>query len=195
MPSNSKKLILANADVTYFPNVFSIAESNGYLQKLKNRIKWKQENIRLFGRQYPTPRLSCWIGDESYRYSGLTHTPAPWPKELIPIRERVNKISDAYFNCVLLNLYRDGNDSMGCHADNEPELGINPIIASASFGASRRFRFKRQDKSQKTQTLVLESGSVLLMKGSTQKYWLHEIPKTKKIIGPRINLTFRRVSG
>ncbi|GAB3536759.1 hypothetical protein GCM10027443_27860 [Pontibacter brevis] len=150
----------------------------------------------MFGKQLPVPRLTAWYGDKGYTYSGLYNKPQPWVPVLQSLRERVQEVTGQEYNSVLLNFYRSGNDSMGWHADDEAELGKEPAIASLSFGGERRFSLKhRTRKDLKTVTIPLTHGSLLLMQGPTQYYWLHHIPKTKHPVQPRINLTFRNVKG
>lgn len=165
-------------------------------QSLRQEIEWKHESIKLFGRHVLQPRLTAWYGDEGteYSYSGLMNIPLLWTETLLEIKRRIEAISNAEFNSVLCNLYRNGQDSMGWHQDNEPELGIEPVIASVSFGASRRFQMRHKfDRSQDKLNVELHDGSVFIMSGETQKYWQHQVPKTKKDVGERINLTFRKI--
>jgi len=165
-------------------------------EKLKACIDWKHEKIRIFGRWVLQPRLTAWYGDEGtdYVYSGLNNTPKVWNKELLFLKAQVEELSGAEFNSVLLNYYRDGEDSMGWHQDNEKSLGVKPIIASLSLGASREFQLRHKfDKSIPRVKCALGEGSLLIMSGDTQKFWQHQIPKTKKAVGERINLTFRNI--
>nr|WP_206077672.1 alpha-ketoglutarate-dependent dioxygenase AlkB [Pontibacter sp. SGAir0037] len=185
---------LPDAEVYYSPHFFSREESDNYLQELQQQVNWKQENIKLFGKEQPMPRLTAWYGDKGYTYSGLQNAPQPWLPVLLQLKERVEQVSGAQYNSVLLNLYRTGQDSMGWHADDEKELGQEPDIASVSFGIPRKFGFRhRFRKELKNVYLVLEHGSLLLMKGATQHYWQHALPKTGKAVGIRINLTFRNI--
>ncbi len=166
------------------------------LTVLQETVVWRQEPIILFGREVMQPRLTAWYGDPgaSYRYSGLEMKPLPWTETIQQIREKISTASGHSFNSVLLNYYRDGQDSMGWHSDDEPELGPNPFIASLSLGAARRFHLKaRHRKELETIRLDLPHGSLLLMGGALQHHWLHQISKTKKMMGARINLTFRWV--
>jgi alkylated DNA repair dioxygenase AlkB len=153
-----------------------------------------QESIVLFGRPVLQPRLSAWVGDAPYTYSGKTFAPLPWTPALAALRARVEADAGHRMNSVLLNLYRDGRDSMGFHADDEPELGPRPIIASVSFGATRRFllRPKRREAEQRHE-LALTHGSLLVMLGATQQNWVHGVPKTTRVSEARLNLTFRRI--
>lgn len=165
------------------------------LQWCGRDIAWQTHRLRLFGRWVDAPRLSCWIGDPGavYRYSGQTFAPQPWPQALLPLRQRLRKELGIDFNAVLANLYRDGRDAMGWHSDDEPELGPEPVIASLSLGAARRFVLRRRDDHAVKQALVLEPGSLLVMRGVSQRDWQHALPRTARPVGPRINLTFRRI--
>jgi len=172
-------------------DAFTPSECASFMGRLGSETPWRQEHLTLFGRKVLTPRLSSWHGDVAYTYSGLTMEPAPWTQTLTQIRTRAKQISKAKFNSVLLNLYRDGKDSMSWHSDDEVELGKNPVIASLSLGATRRFRLRHRQDKTRTIGLDLKNGSLLVMAGSTQHHWQHAVPKTAKPIGPRINLTFR----
>ncbi|MDP5052445.1 MAG: alpha-ketoglutarate-dependent dioxygenase AlkB [Congregibacter sp.] len=164
--------------------------------ELARDIAWRQEPIQLFGKRYLQPRLLAWYGDAgvSYKYSGILHEPLPWTPLLADLRGRIQDLCAASFNSVLANQYRDHRDSMGLHADDERELGAQPVIASLSLGEERVFRLKhRHDKSIKPLRLPLASGTLLVMRGDTQANWRHEVPKQTRPCGPRINLTFRYV--
>ncbi len=192
----NQQLDMPDGTVTYFPGVFNRQESDHYLPTLLASIAWRQESVKLFSKEIPQPRLTAWYGDEGaiYTYSNLTNHPLLWTAELLAIKQRCEAIAQASFNSVLLNYYRHGQDSMGWHQDNEPELGENPVIASVSFGATRRFQLRhKKRKDLDTITLALEHGSLLLMQGTTQEFWKHQVPKTAQIIGARINLTFRLI--
>lgn len=186
-------LHLPDAAITYFPHFFDQKEADAIFAKLTSDIPWQQDNICVFGKTHPQPRLTALFGNEgkSYSYSNIKMQPHPWNALLQKIKSRVESVSETKFTSVLLNLYRDGKDSNGWHADNEKELGTNPIIASVSFGAERVFQLKHNTISNLKQNILLEHGSLLLMQGTTQHFWKHQIPKTSKIIGSRINLTFR----
>lgn len=164
-------------------------------QQLSETLPWSVHRIRLFGRWVDSPRLSCWIGDAQavYRYSGQTFAPHPWTEALAALRDRLRGELGVPFNSVLANLYRDGRDAMGWHSDDEPELGDEPVIASLSLGAARRFVLRRRDDHAVKQALVLEPGSLLVMRGACQRDWQHALPRTAKPVGPRLNLTFRHL--
>jgi alkylated DNA repair dioxygenase AlkB len=162
---------------------------------LTGEIQWRQEKIRMFGRWIDQPRLTAAIADEGvvYSYSGLTLPPDRWSPAIAEVRQRVEETCGEVFNYVLANLYRGGHDAMGFHADDEPELGPDPLIASVSFGAPRRFVLRlRSDPSVRLE-LALGGGSLLIMGGTTQHHWHHGVPRTARPAGPRLNLTFRRV--
>ena len=177
----------------YYIHFFSSTESEKLFLDLNCNVKWKQDIIHLFGKTMPLPRLTAWYGDEgkSYTYSGIEQHPEPWNPTLTSIKLKVEEISEVTFNSVLINLYRNGKDSVSWHSDDEPELGKNPIIASVSFGETRRFSLKHKISKQHKIDIDLPKGSLLLMKGETQHYWQHQIPKVSKLLNPRINLTFR----
>lgn len=179
----------------YYPLLFSKKESDAIFSLLISEIAWKQEPIFIFGKSVMQPRLTAWYGDEEkeYSYSGITMTPFPWTSTLLEIKERVESVAGVKFNSALLNQYRDGNDSMGWHRDNEKELGRNPVIASVSFGAKRIFHLRHSKNKKMKTSIELEHGSLLLMAGETQHHWHHSISKTKKFAGPRINITFRAI--
>jgi alkylated DNA repair dioxygenase AlkB len=189
-----ERLNLPDAEVYFDPHFFSEEESDLYFKELMDKVNWKQESIKLFGKLMPMPRLTAWYGDKGYTYSGLLNEPQPWLPVLLDLKEKVDQASGHEYNSVLLNLYRTGQDSMGWHSDDEPALGKEPAIASLSFGAERKFSFKHKLlKDMKPQSINLAHGSLLLMQGPTQHHWLHHVPKTAKPVQPRINLTFRKV--
>lgn len=158
--------------------------------------QWQSRYIELYGAKVPLPRLTAWHGDENvdYTYSGIKYKPEPWNDVLTALRKRLEISEGIVFNSVLLNFYRNGRDSVGWHADDEPELGLCPIIASVSLGATRRFDLKDRFSGD-LRTIDLVGGSLLVMSGKTQYRWRHQIPKTKEEVGPRINLTFRNIIG
>ncbi|MDX2216845.1 MAG: alpha-ketoglutarate-dependent dioxygenase AlkB [Oculatellaceae cyanobacterium bins.114] len=184
---------LPDADLVLYPTLFGARESDRWLAELTQTIDWQQDWITMFGRSLPLPRLTAWYGDpgKCYTYSGITMAPKPWTESLLALKAQVDGVSGVTFNSVLLNLYRNGNDSMGWHSDDEPELGQNPVIGSLSFGETRRFGLRHKSQKELRHSLELTSGSFLLMQGTTQHCWQHQISKTKRTITPRINLTFR----
>jgi len=186
-------LNLPDAEIIYYPHFFDKQEADAIFTQLKNETPWQQDAITVFGKTHPQPRLTALFGNEGkpYSYSNIKMQPHPWNLFLQKIKLYVESVVETNFTTVLLNYYRDGKDSNGWHADNEKELGINPIIASVSFGAERVFQLKHNSIPDLKQNIVLEHGSLLIMKGTTQRFWKHQIPKTAKPIGPRINLTFR----
>ena len=195
--SSDKKTIhydLPDADVILFENIFSKQESQNHYQNLIDNIQWRQDKIKIFGKLLEQPRLTAFYGDtnKEYAYSGIVMKPIGWNEELLFIKERVEEIAKINFTSVLLNYYRDGKDSMGWHSDDEKELGQTPVIGSVSFGESRVFQMRHKfRKDIKKVDIALTNGSLLLMKGTTQHFWQHQIPKTKKELESRINLTFR----
>lgn len=191
-PSDKIVFDLPDAELEYHPNVFDSTTSAILFEKLLQEIPWQQDDIIVYGKSHPQPRLTALFGNEGkpYAYSNIVMHPHSWSPLLMYIKNEVEEICQEQFTTVLLNLYRDGKDSNGWHSDNEKELGRNPVIASVSFGAERSFHLQHNTQEVK-QKIILESGSLLLMKGSTQHFWKHQIPKTTRPIGPRINLTFR----
>jgi alkylated DNA repair dioxygenase AlkB len=190
------RLDLPDADVRLWRLAFPPAEADELLSLLRTRIDWQQENIVIFGERRHVPRLVAWHGDPgtAYTYSGTAHEPLPWIPELQRVRHRAEELSGHRYNSVLLNLYRDGRDGMGWHADDEPELGREPVIASVSLGATRRFKLRHRRSRIAASTLDLAHGDLLLMAGQTQHAYVHAVPKTARPVGERVNLTFRWVS-
>lgn len=188
------QLPLPEADVRYYPNALSYDVATACFEALQNELPWRQDAIKLFGKSVNIPRLQSWHGDAhcTYTYSNLTMAPNPWTETLSMLRDKCEDISGTAFNSVLANWYRNGQDSMSLHADDEPELGINPTIASLTLGEGRPFVFKHKETKARF-TQVLEHGSVLIMAGTTQSHYVHGIAKTTKSIGGRINLTFRHL--
>jgi alkylated DNA repair dioxygenase AlkB len=188
-----ERLAMPDAEVLLYRNFFTPSESDIWFAELSGGIDWKQEQIHFGFGTVPQPRLTAWYGDAGklYTYSGLTLQPQAWTPALLTLKGRVDAVCAVVFNSVLLNLYRGGQDSMGWHSDDEPELGANPVIASVSFGAARMFQFKHRHNPDLRLSVELTHGSLLLMRGTTQHFWKHQIPKTKKPLLPRINLTFR----
>ena len=163
------------------------------LAQLIAETAWRSDSITVWGKRYLQPRLTAWHGEAAYAYSGLTLAPLPFTPLQQTLRETVEAVSGRRFNSVLLNYYRDGRDSMGMHSDNEPELGPNPAIASVSFGATRTFVLQHKTSKERIR-IALTDGSLLLMAGSLQHHWVHGINKIFRIIGPRVNLTFRFIA-
>lgn len=188
-------LPLTDARVTYHPSFFPSEIATDYFGRLLDETNWRQDDIRVFGKVYPQPRLTALFGEDgrSYSYSGITMHPEPFTPLLLEIKTAVERISEETFTSVLLNLYRDGSDSNGWHSDDEKELGTNPVIASVSLGAKRVFHFRQKANKKQRFSIDLEHGSMLLMAGSTQHCWQHQLPKSKRVLKPRINLTFRKI--
>ncbi len=187
---------LPDADVVLYAEVFTPGERAQLCEELRTTVAWTQERLRLYGQDRPLPRLTAWYGDEgaAYTYSHIAMQPRPWTATLRAIKTRVEHLAETPFNSVLLNLYRDGRDSVAWHQDNEPELGEHPVIASVSLGAARRFQLRHTVKRTLPPVdLVLPPGSLLLMRGETQRWWQHRLPKTAQPVAPRLNLTFRHV--
>ncbi len=188
-------LLPYNGEAFFFSPFFSKKDSDSLLNNLLTNINWKQEPIKIFGKPVMQPRLTAWYGDmgKVYSYSGITMQPLPWTNSLQYIKTAVEKKTGTVFNSALLNCYRDGKDSMGWHRDNEKELGINPTIASVSFGAPRIFKLRFYTNKTVSRSIELSHGSLLLMKGPTQHYWEHQVAKTAKPVDARINITFRYI--
>jgi alkylated DNA repair dioxygenase AlkB len=187
-------LRMKDANVIFDRTFFDRQQSQQLFTELNNSIEWRQERIKLFGKYLLEPRLTAYYGDKPYRYSGVSRHPLSWTPVLLNIKSRIEPIAEVKFNAVLLNLYRDGNDSMGWHSDDERELGENSIIASVSFGAARRFIFRRKDDRHLKVELNLGDGDLLIMGGKTQQFWQHQVPKVSREVEPRINLTFRAIA-
>lgn len=161
---------------------------------LKNKVKWEQKLITLYDKTMPIPRLTAWFGSHSYRYSGIVNTTQPWISELLALKELIEVREKVSFNSCLLNFYRSGKDTVGWHSDSEKELGMNPLIASISLGATRSFQVKHKIESDNKLSLDLNSGSLVIMKDEMQHHWLHRLAPTKKEVAERINITFRTVT-
>jgi alkylated DNA repair dioxygenase AlkB len=185
-------LLPCDGAVFLYPDALPRAAADRLLAALQSGIAWRYEVATVMGRWVPIPRLTAWHGQAGYVYSGIRMTPAPWTPPLLELKALAEALAGQPFNSVLLNLYRDGRDSVSWHADNEPGLGKNPVIASLSLGAMRRFQLKHRRLPERL-ALDLPHGSCLIMAGATQHHWLHQLPKTKAAVGPRINLTFRRM--
>jgi alkylated DNA repair dioxygenase AlkB len=185
---------ITNGEYLYWPDFFTITDSNNYFDRLKKEIAWKQESMVMYGKKINFPRLTAWYGDQDkpYSFSGITLCPLPWHDLLLTIKSRIEEVAASRFNSVLLNLYRDGNDSISWHTDAEPELGLNPVIGSVNLGATRKFQLRHHITNERID-IELTHGSLLIMQGELQHYWQHQVPKTNKKISPRINLTFRLI--
>jgi alkylated DNA repair dioxygenase AlkB len=195
-PRVFEKHILQDGEVWVMRNFMSQADANRYYKVLKDSINWKQEEITFYGKTYPVPRKTAWYGYEgfNYTYSGISCNPDPWTKELLEIKKDIESfMPEEDFNSVLLNLYRDGNDKVSWHADDEKGLGNNPTIASLSLGATRFFDLKHKDNPELKMRIDLTPGSLVIMTGELQHHWLHQIPVQKTIKEARINLTFRTI--
>ncbi|CAI8206364.1 MAG: Uncharacterised protein [Flavobacteriaceae bacterium] len=195
--SNNQELLsrLPNASVTYIPNFWSLQEADQIFSALQEETPWQHDPITVFGKTYMQPRLTALYGTDTkpYSYSGLTLHPHPFSKTLLEVLNRIQTVDSHPYNTVLLNLYRDGQDSNGWHADNEKELGPEPRIASASFGEARYFQIKHRRFKEHRYKILLEHGSLLIMGGVMQDHWLHQIAKTARPREARINLTFRKL--
>lgn len=189
------QLSLPDATVTYYPQWLEANQASSYQMTLQDELQWSQDYIKLYGREVKIPRLQAWYGEPeaTYTYSQLAMKPMPWHSVLADLRATLEQECNTQFNSVLANWYRNGQDSMGMHSDDEPVLGVQPVIASLTFGAARGFIMKHKLTGQK-EVLELAHGSLLVMSGDTQTYWQHGINKTKKRIADRINLTFRHIT-
>ena len=186
---------LPDAKIKYYPDFIRAKEADKLFKLLINQTPWRNDPITLFGKTYPQPRMTSLHGHttDAYGYSGIVMQPNPMSKPLLDIEKKLKAFTDETFTTVLLNLYRDGQDSNGWHADNEKELGQNPIIASVSLGSDRFFHLKHRNKKELRFKILLKSGSLFFMEGETQTHWLHQIAKTAQPVGTRINLTFRKI--
>ncbi|TDN89244.1 alkylated DNA repair dioxygenase AlkB [Salegentibacter sp. 24] len=186
---------LPDAKLHYFPVFLQPQRADFLFEKFLKETPWEQQNIKLFGKEIPQPRLTAFFAEKgiSYAYSGLQLNPEEFSAETLSLKQQIEKISGFDFNTCLANLYRDGSDSMGWHADNEKALGKNPVIASLSLGAVRSFQLKHKKDKHLKKTIELQHGSLLIMQGRMQHFWKHQLPKTKREVTPRINLTFRKI--
>ena len=191
---NGQELLPTDGSAKLYEWVLGDTDPHLLMQELYESVPWASQTITMFGKQYEEPRRTAWFGDDgaSYTYSGISMTPHAWMPVLQLLRSICEEKSETSFNSVLLNLYRDGNDKMGWHADNEPELGFEPVIASLSLGATRRFRFRHR-ATKETVECELPTGSLVVMSGLSQKCWVHEVPRQKRVTNPRVNLTFRKI--
>lgn len=188
------RLLEQDGLLDYWPHFLSPEQAQELYLKLLQDTDWQSEVYQVYGKSVEAPRRVAWYGDSdaTYTYSGITHQPLAWTPTLLQIKKQLEQTCHYHFNSVLLNLYRDGQDSMGWHADKEPELGPNPVIASLTLGQARLFKL-RHNKSKQVLDVTPESGALLLMHGTLQHYWQHSVPKSKKPMQPRINLTFRKI--
>jgi alkylated DNA repair dioxygenase AlkB len=195
-PDTEQNLLPNNGTVNYFGPVLTPKLADHFYQQLLNTIDWRNDEARIFGKQYITKRKVAWYGNSgySYTYSNSTKVALPWTKDLLELKKVVEDLSGFTYNSCLLNLYHSGDEAMGWHSDDEKSLTKNSCIASLSLGAERKFSFKHKNSGQ-TVSLNLENGSLLLMKNETQTYWLHRLNKSTKIKQPRVNLTFRTFVG
>lgn len=193
--NDSLNILPFDGEVNYYGSIINQVEANLYFEKLLDNINWQNDEAIIFGKLIKTKRKVAWYGDKpfDYTYSNTTKSALPWTKELLILKDIVESKSGENFNSCLLNLYHNGEEGMAWHSDGEKDLKKNGAIASLSFGAVRKFAFKHKNTKQ-TISIVLEKGSLLVMKGNTQSHWLHRLPPTKKINSPRINLTFRTIN-
>ncbi len=190
----STNLLPKDGVVNYYGKLFNVTKANSYLDALLNNIEWKNDEAIIYGKLITTKRKVAWYGDIAfeYKYSNITKKAMPWTKELLELKAIVEEKTNETYNSCLLNLYHDGNEGMAWHSDAEKDLKKDGAIASLSFGAERKFGFRhKQDK--ETVYVILENGSLLLMKGITQTHWLHRLPPTTRVLKPRVNLTFRTI--
>jgi alkylated DNA repair dioxygenase AlkB len=179
----------------YYGKVFTAGEASRYLDRLLTTIEWRNDEAIIYGKHIQTKRKVAWYGDREYdyTYSNTTKRALPWTDDLLLLKAKAEELSGARYNSCLLNLYQDGDEGMSWHSDSEKELEKNGAIASFSFGAERRFQFKHKKTDQKVE-ILLETGSLLVMRGTCQTFWMHALPKTKKVTRPRVNLTFRSIA-
>lgn len=192
--AEQQHFLLPDAEITLWPTWLAQPDTVALQAKLTADLSWRQEQIRIYGKTVKIPRQQVWMGDThcSYQYSGVRFMPSPWHPLLKQLTLQISAFIGRPLNCVLLNLYANGQDHMGWHADNEPELGVSPVIVSLSLGATRRFDLQHRTREHQLQ-LQLSNGSLLLMAGACQQYWQHRLPKQSRISDPRLNLTFRYI--
>lgn len=193
-PDPEANLLPCDGVVNYLGPVMPADEAANYYEALSSGVPWTQDEVVIFGKRIVTSRKVAWFGEVPYSYSGTTKKALPWSDDLQRLKATIEERSGTTFNSCLLNLYHDGNEGMGWHSDDERSIERNSCIASVSLGAERKFSFKHK-RSGETVSVLLETGSLLLMKGETQTHWLHSLPKSKQVKEPRINLTFRRMVG
>jgi alkylated DNA repair dioxygenase AlkB len=191
---STQNILRKDGIVNYYGKLFSRTEADHYLNSLLNSIEWKNDEAVIFGKLITTKRKVAWYGDREfeYTYSNRTKKALPWTKELLELKTKIEIEIGESFNSCLLNLYHTGEEGMAWHSDGEKDLKKNGAIGSVSFGAERKFSFKHK-MTKETVSVMLEHGSLLMMKGTTQTHWLHRLPPTTKILKPRVNLTFRTI--
>ncbi len=194
--AKSDNLLPYDGTVEYYGCVLSVEEATGYLSRLLKDIEWRNDEAILFGKKFVTKRKVAWYADRPFRYSysNTSKFALPWTKDLLALKHLCEEQSGESYNSCLLNLYHDGSEGMGWHADGEKDLKPNGAIASLSFGAERKFSFKHK-ASKETRSMILEHGSLLVMKDEIQAHWLHRLPPSKTVAAPRVNLTFRTIVG
>jgi alkylated DNA repair dioxygenase AlkB len=191
------ELVLPDASLVLWETFLPKTEADALFTALLQDTPWKQETMRVYGKAHPLPRLTAWYGDPGarYRYAGIVNEPLSWTPVLAAVRESIQSWTEYVFNSALLNLYRSGTDSLSWHQDNEPDLGAAPVIASLSLGQVRLFQLRHKFRNDLPRVdLPLPHGSLLLMKGGTQQYWQHRLPKTRQRVDARINVTFRAIT-
>ena len=186
-----RNLLPFDGKVLLLRDIMAPDDADRTFERLQTTIVWQQEIAKIHGKEIPVPRLTAWYGEVAYRYSGVYHPAAPFPSVVSPLRNLAEELAGSTFNTVLLNQYRDGRDSVSWHADDEDVLGENPVIASLTFGAERRFHLRHKKTGERI-SIDLPHNSALIMSGETQQCWVHQLPKTARQVGPRINLTFRK---
>lgn len=194
LTDRSQNLLPKDGTVNYYGKIFSLTEADHYLDRLLNHVEWKNDEAFILGKLIITKRKVAWYGDTEfeYTYSNRTKKALPWTKELLELKSKIEMETGESFNSCLLNLYHSGEEGMAWHSDGEKDLKKDGAIGSLSFGAERKFAFKHK-ATKETVSVILEHGSLLVMKGTTQTHWLHRLPPTTKIIRPRVNLTFRTI--
>ena len=190
----SQNILPYDGEVYYEKCIWDKPNAENLFREMQQHLHWQHDELMMFGKKITTNRKVAWYGDKTYTYtySRTTKTALLWHPLLLPIREKTETVTNASFNACLCNFYHHGNEGMTWHSDDDKEFGLNPTIASLSFGAERTFSF-RHKITKEVISIILESGSVLLMKANTQSHWMHALPKSAKIKDPRINLTFRLV--
>jgi alkylated DNA repair dioxygenase AlkB len=195
LPLFDDAIVGRDLDLSVHRSAIPAGEADALFAALLAEVPWRQNEIVMFGRKSLVPRLEAWIGDPGlhYTYSGITQHPQPWTPAVERVRAHAETVAEGGFNSVLVNRYRSGADGVAWHADDEPELGAEPVIASVSLGATRRFQLRRRDDTSERRELELHHGDIVVMRGRTQRAWLHQVPKTAAAVGERINLTFRTI--